>query len=73
LSSEKNRAEKRPAAVGRHFADDRRGAKDGRAEYVIIDGPPRNYEVARSAIIASDLLLIRRAPPPSKSKMLIRQ
>ncbi len=33
-------------------------------EFVIIDGPPRVYEVARSAIMASDLVLIPVQPSP---------
>ncbi len=33
-------------------------------DYVIIDGPPRVYEVARSAIMASDLILIPVQPSP---------
>lgn len=32
--------------------------------YVVIDGPPRVYEVARSAIIASDLVIIPVQPSP---------
>jgi chromosome partitioning protein len=33
-------------------------------EYVLIDGPPRVYEVARSAIMASDIVLIPVQPSP---------
>jgi chromosome partitioning protein len=33
-------------------------------EFVLIDGPPRVYEVARSAIMASDLVLIPVQPSP---------
>ena len=33
-------------------------------EYVIIDGPPRVYDVARSAIMACDLILIPVQPSP---------
>jgi chromosome partitioning protein len=33
-------------------------------EFVIIDGPPRVYDVARSAIMASDLVLIPVQPSP---------
>lgn len=33
-------------------------------EFVVIDGPPRVYEVARSAIMASDLILIPVQPSP---------
>lgn len=33
-------------------------------EYVIIDGPPRVYDVARSAILASDLVVIPVQPSP---------
>lgn len=33
-------------------------------DVVIIDGPPRVYDVARSAIMASDLVLIRVQPSP---------
>ena len=33
-------------------------------DHVIIDGPPRVYEVARSAILASDLVLIPVQPSP---------
>ncbi len=33
-------------------------------EVVIIDGPPRVYEVARSAIMASDLVLVPVQPSP---------
>lgn len=33
-------------------------------DFVIIDGPPRVYEVARSAIMASDLILIPVQPSP---------
>ena len=33
-------------------------------EIVVIDGPPRVYEVARSAIMASDLVLIPVQPSP---------
>ena len=33
-------------------------------EYVIIDGPPRVYDVARSAIMASDVVLIPVQPSP---------
>ena len=33
-------------------------------EHVLIDGPPRVYEVARSAIMASDLVLIPVQPSP---------
>ncbi|MBC7819664.1 MAG: AAA family ATPase [Planctomycetaceae bacterium] len=33
-------------------------------EFVIIDGPPRVYDVARSAIMASDLILIPVQPSP---------
>jgi chromosome partitioning protein len=36
----------------------------GNYEYVIIDGPPRVYDVARSAIMASDLVLIPVQPSP---------
>lgn len=32
--------------------------------HVVIDGPPRVYEVARSAILASDLILIPVQPSP---------
>lgn len=32
--------------------------------HIIIDGPPRVYEVARSAILASDLVLIPVQPSP---------
>ena len=32
--------------------------------YVVIDGPPRVYDVARSAIMASDLVLIPVQPSP---------
>jgi hypothetical protein len=31
-------------------------------DYVVIDGPPRNYEVTRSAIAAADLVLIPVQP-----------
>jgi chromosome partitioning protein len=31
---------------------------------VIIDGPPRVYDVARSAIMASDLVLVPVQPSP---------
>lgn len=33
-------------------------------DFVVIDGPPRVYEVARSAIMASDLVLIPVQPSP---------
>lgn len=33
-------------------------------DHVVIDGPPRVYEVARSAIMASDLVLIPVQPSP---------
>jgi chromosome partitioning protein len=33
-------------------------------KHIIIDGPPRVYEVARSAILASDLILIPVQPSP---------
>lgn len=33
-------------------------------DHVIIDGPPRVYEVARSAILASDLVIIPIQPSP---------
>lgn len=33
-------------------------------EFVLIDGPPRVYDVARSAIMASDLVLIPVQPSP---------
>ena len=33
-------------------------------DYVIIDGPPRVYDVARSAIMASDVVLIPVQPSP---------
>lgn len=33
-------------------------------EFVIIDGPPRVYEVARSAIMASDLVVVPVQPSP---------
>jgi chromosome partitioning protein len=33
-------------------------------DFVLIDGPPRVYEVARSAIMASDLVLIPVQPSP---------
>ncbi len=33
-------------------------------DHVVIDGPPRVYEVARSAILASDLVLIPVQPSP---------
>ena len=33
-------------------------------EFVVIDGPPRVYDVARSAIMASDLVLIPVQPSP---------
>ena len=33
-------------------------------DFVIIDGPPRVYDVARSAIMASDLVLIPVQPSP---------
>ncbi len=33
-------------------------------QHVIIDGPPRVYEVARSAILASDIVLIPVQPSP---------
>jgi len=33
-------------------------------DHIIIDGPPRVYEVARSAIMASDLVLIPVQPSP---------
>jgi len=33
-------------------------------EHVLIDGPPRVYEVARSAIMASDVVLIPVQPSP---------
>jgi chromosome partitioning protein len=33
-------------------------------EFVLIDGPPRVYEVARSAIMASDIVLIPVQPSP---------
>lgn len=33
-------------------------------DYVVIDGPPRVYDVARSAIMASDLVIIPVQPSP---------
>ena len=33
-------------------------------EYIVIDGPPRVYDVARSAIAASDVVLIPIQPSP---------
>jgi len=36
----------------------------GDYEFVVIDGPPRVYDVARSAIMASDLVLIPVQPSP---------
>ena len=36
----------------------------GDYKYIIIDGPPRIYDVARSAIAASDLVLIPVQPSP---------
>ncbi len=33
-------------------------------DYVVIDGPPRVYDVARSAIMASDVILIPVQPSP---------
>lgn len=33
-------------------------------EFVVIDGPPRVYDVARSAIMASDLVLVPVQPSP---------
>lgn len=33
-------------------------------DHIIVDGPPRVYEVARSAILASDLVLIPVQPSP---------
>ena len=36
----------------------------GNYELVIIDGPPRVYDVARSAIMASDLVLVPVQPSP---------
>jgi chromosome partitioning protein len=33
-------------------------------EFVVIDGPPRVYDVARSAIMASDLILVPVQPSP---------
>jgi chromosome partitioning protein len=36
----------------------------GNYDYIIIDGPPRVYDVARSAIAASDLVLIPVQPSP---------
>ncbi|MFO0901189.1 MAG: ParA family partition ATPase [Pirellulales bacterium] len=36
----------------------------GNYEIVIIDGPPRVYDVARSAIMASDLVLVPVQPSP---------
>lgn len=33
-------------------------------DYIIIDGPPRSYEVARSAIMASDYILLPVQPSP---------
>lgn len=33
-------------------------------DYIVIDGPPRVHEVARSVILASDLVLIPIQPSP---------
>ncbi len=33
-------------------------------DYIIIDGPPRAYEITRSAIVASDLVVIPIQPSP---------